>query len=417
MNLLFVHQNMPGQYRELVQWLAAQGGHEIYFLTQRKNPPKIEGVKERVYAPHHVPKQGAYGLSRVWEEASGAGFGAAAAAKQIETDEGFKPDLIIGHVGWGELTFFKQLWADVPIIGFFEYYYRLFGGPVNFDPEEPVNAHTPFLLQARNVIPSLNITTVDRGLSPTKWQRDCFPPQMHDKIYVCHDGIRTDQLGPDSKATLKLGRIETPIRRGDEIVTYMARNLERMRGFHKFMRALPEILDARPDARVLIIGGNETSYGAKSKQPGGLRGEMEAEVGDRVDWSRVHFLGQVPYADYQKIIQISRCHIYLTMPFVLSWSLLETMSMEATIVAADVAPVREAMTHGKTGLLVDFHDPQALARQVIKVLEKPEDFAHLGPAARQHVIKEYDFLTKCLPEHIAEMNALLPADKQIPMPA
>tara|TARA_R110000850_G_scaffold37503_8_gene98811 strand:+ start:3001 stop:4254 length:1254 start_codon:yes stop_codon:yes gene_type:complete len=417
MNILFVHQNMPGQYRELVQWLAAQGGHRIYFLTQRKNPAQIEGVETRIYKSHYTPKTDAYGLSKVWEEATGAGFGAVLAAKQIENQEGFKPDLIVGHVGWGELTFFKQLWADVPIIGFFEYYYRLHGGPVNFDPDEPVNAHTPFLLQARNAVPNANFTTVDRGLSPTKWQRDCFPPEMHSKIYVCHDGIRTDKLRPDPDATLKLGRIDAPVTRKDEIVTYMARNLERMRGFHKFMRALPDILDARPDARVLVIGGNEVSYGAKSKNPGGLRAEMEAEVGDRVDWSRVHFLGQVPYADYQKIIQISRCHIYMTMPFVLSWSLLETMSMEATIVASDVAPVREAVTHGETGLLVDFHDPSALARQVIEVLERPQDFAHLGPAARRHVVAEYDFLTKCLPEHIAEMNALLPPDRQIRLPA
>jgi glycosyltransferase involved in cell wall biosynthesis len=287
---------------------------------------------------------------------------------------------------------------------------------VNFDPEEPVNKHTPFLLHARNAVPNSNIMTVDRGLSPTKWQRDCFPPQMHDKIYVCHDGIRTDKLKPNPEATLKLGRIERPVGRGDEIVTYMARNLERMRGFHKFMRALPEILAARPNARVLVVGGNEVSYGAKSKSPGGLRGEMEAEVGDRVDWSRVHFLGQVPYEDYQTIIQISRCHIYMTMPFVLSWSLLEAMSMQATIVASDVAPVREAVTHGETGLLVDFHDHTALARQVIEVLEAPETFAHLGPAARKHVIAEYDFLTRCLPAHVVEMNALLPRDKQIAMP-
>jgi glycosyltransferase involved in cell wall biosynthesis len=352
----------------------------------------------------------------VWEDATGAGFGAVNGAKKIELEEGFRPDIIVGHVGWGELTFFKQLWADVPIIGFFEYYYRATGGPVGFDTEEPVNAHAPFLLQARNAVPNSNIMSVDRGLSPTHWQRDCFPPEFHNKIYVCHDGIRTDKLLPDPDAKLKLGRIDTAVRHGDEIITYMARNLERMRGFHKFMRALPDILEARPHARVVVIGGNEVSYGAKNKSPGGLRGEMEAVVGDRVDWSRVHFLGQVPYADYQKIIQVSRCHIYLTMPFVLSWSLLEAMSMQATIVAANVAPVREAVTHNETGLLIDFHDHTALARQVIEVCARPQDYAHLGPAARRHVVREYDFLTKCLPEHIAEMNALLPADKQIRMP-
>ena len=107
MKLLFVHQNMPGQYRELVQWLAAQGGHQIYFLTQRQNVPNIPGVETRKYVPHRVSNKDSYGLSKVWEDATGSGFGAAVAAKQIETNEGFKPDIIVGHVGWGELTFFK----------------------------------------------------------------------------------------------------------------------------------------------------------------------------------------------------------------------------------------------------------------------------------------------------------------------
>ncbi|MEQ6249394.1 glycosyltransferase family 4 protein [Sulfitobacter sp. HNIBRBA3233] len=416
MNFLFVHQNMPGQYRELVQWLAATGEHRIVFLTQRQKPPKFEGVQTVIYKPHHKPKTDAYGLSKVWEEATGAGFAAAIAARKLDVEHGFKPDIVIGHVGWGELTFFKQVWPDVPIIGFFEYYYRLYGGPVNFDPEEPVNEHTPFLLQARNATPLANLPVIDRGLSPTYWQRDCFPEEFHDKIYVCHDGVRTDQLTPDAGASLTLGRLDWPITRDDEIVTYMARNLERMRGFHQFMRALPGILEARPNARVLVIGGNEVSYGAKSKQPGGLRAEMEAEVGDRVDWDRVHFLGQVPFESYKSIIRLSRCHIYLTMPFVLSWSLLESMSMGATIVAADVAPVREAMTHGKTGLLVDFFDPDALAAQVIEVLERPQEFAHLGKAARDHVVREYDFLTKCLPRHLEEINALVPEEKRIVLP-
>ncbi|MGR3467037.1 MAG: glycosyltransferase, partial [Shimia sp.] len=169
------------------------------------------------------------------------------------------------------------------------------------------------------------------------------------------------------------------------------------------------ILAERPNARVLVVGGNDVSYGKKSAHKGGFRAEMEAEVGDRVDWDRVHFLGQVPYPSFQQIVQLSRCHIYLTMPFVLSWSLLESMSMQATIVASDVAPVREAITHGETGLLVDFFDPEALAAQVADVLARPSAYAHLGPAARKHVIATYDFETVCLPRHLAEMNALVPA--------
>ncbi|MEO9894762.1 MAG: glycosyltransferase family 4 protein [Paracoccaceae bacterium] len=412
MKLLFVHQNMPGQYRELVQWLAAQGSHEIVFLTQRTDPPNIPGVRSVVYKPHHRAKQDAFGLSKNWETASGAGYGAAQALAKL-VNGGFVPDIMIGHVGWGEMTFLRQVLPDVPQIGFFEYYYSDKGGPVGFDPESPVNDHTPFLMHSNNVVPQMNIDSVDVAHAPTMWQRDRFPKRFHDKMYVCHDGIRTDILQPNPKASLSLGRVDTPLTRDDKIVTYMARNLETTRGFHQLMRALPHIQRDFPTSRILIVGGNETSYGGKSAHKGGLRGQMESEVGDLLNWDRLHFLGRVPYTDFQKIVQISSCHIYLTMPFVMSWSLLESMSMEATIVASDVAPVREAITHNETGMLVDFFDPKALAAQVVEVLNAPEKFAHLGPAARQSVVSRHDFLTVCLPEHIRQINALVPNDKRI----
>lgn len=411
MRILFIHQNMPGQYRQLLDWFAAQGGHELVFLTQRRNLPDIPGVRKALYRPHHVPRDGAYGLSRVWEEAAGNGYGAALAIAQLK-ERGFTPDIVLGHTGWGEMLFLRQVLPDVPVLGIFEYYYRAHGGPVNFDPEEPASESAPYLLHARNTVPNTMLHVVDRGLAPTRWQRDCFPKPFHDKLYICHDGIRTDRLGPDPGATLSLGRAGR-ITREDEIFTYMARNMERTRGFHVFMRALPAILDARPNARALIVGGSGASYGKASAAEGGFRAEMEREVGHLVDWDRVHFLGQVPYADFQRIIQVSRCHIYLTMPFVLSWSLLEAMAMEATIVASDVAPVREAVTHGETGLLVDFFRPDKLAEQVATVLAAPQSFAHLGKAAREHVVRTYDFLDVCLPRHIAQINALVPADRRV----
>ena len=412
MKFLFVHQNMPGQYREMIQWLADQRLHEIVFLTQRRDV-QLPGVKTVSYNSHHQPAADAYGLSKDWEAAAGNGIGAALAARQLEQEQGFKPDIIIGHAGWGELTFLKEVWADVPIIGFFEYFYRTTGGLVGFDPENPAGEHAGFFAHARNVVPYANLDVVDLGHSPTLWQRDRFPKSFHDKIYVCHDGIRTDRLLPDPQASIGLGRLPRPLTREDEVITYIARNMERARGFHIMMRALPRILSERPNARILMIGGNETSYGRESTHPAGLRGEMEEELGDSVDWSRVHFLGRVPYEDLCTIIRISRCHIYLTMPFVLSWSLLESMAMQATVVAADVAPVREAVTHNETGMLVDFFDDGALADQVVDVLANPGAYAHLGPNARAHVVETYDFLTRCMPEHARQINALLPASKQL----
>ena len=404
---------MPGQYREIVLWLLATGDHDIAFLTQRRNPPRFDGLRTVIYKPHHVPGKDAYGLSKVWEEATGAGFGAAMAARRLAQEEGVKPDIIVGHAGGGELTFLKQVWPDVPIVGYFEYYYNLHGGLVGFDPEETVSDHAPFLMQARNAVPLANIETVDLGQCPTLWQRDRFPQSFHDRMYVCHDGIRTDRLVPSPAASLSLGRLDRPLTRKDEVITYVARNLEKTRGFHILMRALPRILTERPEARVLIIGGNDVSYGGKNERPGGLRREMEEEVGETLDWSRVHFLGQIPYPEFQKLVQLSRCHIYLMMPFVLSWSLMEAMAMQAPIVASDVLPVREMITHNETGLLVDFHAPDALARQVIDVVSDPGAYAHLGQAARAHVVTHHDFLTRCLPEHLAQINGFLPVAKRI----
>ena len=383
-------------------------------FNPKQKPPAFDGVKTVIYKPHHVANEKAYGLARTWENATGSGFGAAQAAKELR-DEGFMPDIIIGHVGWGELTFIKEIYPDVPVIGFFEYFYSTNGGPVGFDPENPVSEHAPYLMAAHNAVPLVNIEVVDLGHCPTYWQRDRFPKSFHDRVYVCHDGIRTEAMLPNPSVELTLGRLDKAITREDEIVTFMARNLETTRGFHQFMRALPKIQAARPKVRFLIIGGNDTSYGGKSKHAGGLRGQMEAEVGANVDWEKVHFLGQVPFNDYQKIIQVSRCHIYLTMPFVLSWSLLESMSMQSTIVASDVTPVREAITHGETGLLVDFFDPDALAVQVTDLLENPSAYAHIGRNARKHVVKTYDFLTVCLPEHLRQINTLVPESKRIEM--
>lgn len=215
MKFLFVHQNMPGQYREMIQWLADQRLHEIVFLTQRRDV-QLPGVKTVSYNSHHQPAADAYGLSKDWEAAAGNGIGAALAARQLEQEQGFKPDIIIGHAGWGELTFLKEVWADVPIIGFFEYFYRTTGGLVGFDPENPAGEHAGFFAHARNVVPYANLDVVDLGHSPTLWQRDRFPKSFHDKIYVCHDGIRTDRLQPDPGASIALGRLERPLTREDE---------------------------------------------------------------------------------------------------------------------------------------------------------------------------------------------------------
>ena len=415
MKILMVHQNYPGQYREILSWLIAQGGHEIVFLTQRQGIAPRDGVKIVSYPTHHRPSEGAYALSKYWEECCGNGCGTAVAMQAIKA-EGFTPDIILGHIGWGELTFVRQVWPACPVIGYFEYFFLNEGGSVGFDPEYPSSKDTPYIMHARNAMNFANLETVDRGVTPTKWQHDTFPKSFHSKFYTCHDGIRTDRLMADPDATIGLSRLAKKLTREDEVFTYLARNLEPVRGFHHFMRALPKILEARPNARALIIGGNEASYGKKSDIQGGYRAQMEQEVGKDLDWSRVHFLGRVPYADYRTIIQLSRCHIYLTVPFVLSWSLLESMSMQAPIVASGTAPVREVIKDGKTGLLADLLNPDEIAEKAIQLLSDYKLGEKLGKAARAQVVKSYDFEKVCLPQHLRQINALVPKAKAITLP-
>ncbi len=407
MNILFIHQHYPAQYKHILDWLAVRGEHKIVFLTQRQDGDKTTTHHVIRYVPDHQLPANPYPYSAEFERCCANGAKVADICHNLE-GQGFKPHIVMGHSGWGETLFIKELWPDVPVLAYFEYFYTTKGGAVGFDPEYPISESMPFIMSARNAVNYLSYAGADLGQTATEWQKKGYPKSFHDKIKVIHEGIRTDLCVPNPTASANLGRLDMPITRRDEIFTYMARNMEPVRGFHIFMRTLPQILEARPNARALIIGGKDVSYGCAPGPDTTYRGLLEEEVGKRIDWSRVHFLGRVPYDVYLAVIQLSRCHIYLTVPFVLSWSLLEAMSMEATVVASDTAPVREVIKNGRTGFLVDFFAHQDLARKVIDVLKHPTHYRDIGQAARKHIVAKYDFRNVCLRAHLRTINKLLP---------
>ena len=414
MKILFVHQNYPGQYKHLLKRLEAAREHDIVFLTQRREVPDPAGHRILRYTPSHKAAGDAYALSKDYETCTAAGVKVANICRKLDR-EGFRPDIVIGHAGWGETLFLKEVWPGVPVLAYFEYFYSAVGGAVGFDPEYPISDQMPFIMAARNATQWVALGSCDAGQTATRWQFNRYPKPFQDRLTVVHEGIDTEALKPDPAAELGLGRLDRPLTRADEVVTYIARNLEPTRGFHVFMRALPAILDRRPAARAIIIGGEEVSYGRASSHPGGFKGEMMAEVGDRIDWSRVHFLGRVPYEGFRRVVQVSRCHVYLSVPFVLSWSLLEAMAMEATIVASDTAAIREVLRDGVNGRLVDFLKPAQLADAVCDVLARPTEFAALGKAARATVEHQYDLERVCLPAQARLINALVP--KRLALPA
>ncbi len=411
MNILFVHQNFPGQFKHLAPALASQG-HKVVALHINACPP-MPGVALVRYAVKGRPGQGTQRWLADLAVKTLRGEAAWQAALQLR-EQGFVPDVIVAHPGWGESLFLQQVWPQARLGIYCEFFYQAEGADTGFDPEfgQP-EADSACRLQMKNANYELHFPRAHAGIAPTHWQASLFPEPFAQRIAVIHDGIRTDQIKPDAKASI---RVQTPqglvqLGQGDEVITFVNRNLEPYRGYHQFMRALPAILKARPQARVVIIGGNEVSYGAAP--PPGPDGQAQTwreiflnEVKGELDLSRVHFVGKVPYADYLRVLQVSTVHVYLTYPFVLSWSLLEAMSTGCAIVASDTAPVREAIRHGETGQLVDFFDPAALARQVIALCDNPSERTRLGEQARAFAVEQYDLETRCLPAQMAWVEQL-----------
>lgn len=408
MNILFIHQNFPGQFKHLAPALAREG-HTCVALTLRvKKPTNWNGVRVLPYGLKPPRVSGVHGWVLDLDSKVKRAEACYRAAVKLR-EAGFVPDVILAHPGWGESLFLRDVWPGARIGLYCELYYVSDPEVIAFDPEFPPKETTGALrIRLKNINNRLHFEMADRGISPTRFQADTFPPAFRDKITVVHDGVDTDVIRPNPEATFAL-EDGTVLTRSDEIVTFVNRNLEPYRGYHVFMRALPQLLRERHRARVLIVGGDEVSYGARP--PAGKTwkqifiDEVRGQIPDE-DWARVHFLGRIPYDRFLSMLQVSRVHVYLTYPFVLSWSLLETMSVGGAIVASDTAPVREAITEGETGRLVDFFDGEALVNRVSELLDDPGQRARLGAAARNHVRSAYDLKSICLPRQLDWTRAL-----------
>lgn len=399
MNVLFVHQNFPGQYRHLAPALAAQG-HGVVALGQRK-PVPLPGVDYRQYGFKRPDPGGNPGPGAEFEGKLRIGGAAAAAAIRLR-EQGFQPDLIYAHPGWGEALFLKDVWPLARLVCFWEFYYSFHGADVNFDPEfSDERPEQAMRLRVKNAANLLALEAADWGVSPTQWQKQQFPAWARPRISVIHDGIDTGLARPDPTATLQLPGTQLTLRTGEEIITFVNRNLEPYRGYHVFMRALPRLLRERPQARVVVVGADGTSYGARPPAGKTWKQVFLDEVAGEVDASRLHFVGQLPYAAYLRLLQVSAAHVYLTYPFVLSWSMLEAMSAGCLVVASRTPPVTEVLRHGENGLLFDFFDGAQLAAEVVHALSERPAMEPLRRQARTDMVAGFDLRTICLPRQLA----------------
>ena len=383
MKFLFVHQNFPGQFLHILRHLVAMGGHEILFITEA-NENFIQGVRKVPYMKPRLSTMDTHVVARELDMAARRADLVAGAAVTLR-HLGFTPDIIIGHQGWGEMLNLGDVWPGVPSIGYMEFYYRTDGGDVTFDPEFPIDPLDFPRIRAKNAINHLALNMDGHGVTPTQWQLSTYPDWAQKRIEVLWEGVNLDICAPDGKArhaSLKSGAMT--ISRTDKLVTFVSRDLEPYRGAHAMIRALPALMRARKDLKVVMVGGDGVSYGVPPPGGGTWRELFLREVQDQIDPARISFPGKVGYETYRALLRRSDAHVYLSYPFVASWSLREALAMGCAVIGGDTDPVREFVTHGENGLIAPFFDPPGIASTVLEVIENKALDQKLRAGARRY---------------------------------
>lgn len=399
MHILFVHQNFPAQFGHIAAYLANRHGYRCTFVSQRPEG-RIGGVERIRYRLRGGATIQTHYCSRTFENAT---WHAHAVYQALKARPDIQPDLIVGHSGFGSTLFLSELY-DCPIINYFEYFYRTQDSDIDFRPDFPCTELDRLRARARNAMLLLDLDNCRIGYSPTVWQRSCFPAQYHDKIRVNFDGIDTALWHPLPPGPRRVGDRQFP--EDLKIVTYATRGMESMRGFDIFMQIAKRLCEERKDIIFLIAGEDRICYGGDERI---IRRKSFKEwvlAQDNYDLSRFIFLGLVPPAQLVQLFAVSDLHIYLTVPFVLSWSLMDALACGATVLASDTAPVREMITHEQNGLLTQFFDVDGFVDSAKKVLKAPNEYQQLAQAGVQLVQERYS-LEVCVPQLLDLFNSVV----------
>jgi glycosyltransferase involved in cell wall biosynthesis len=406
LRVLFIHQNIPGQFKHLLLALCDDPANEVWAVAGEAGGKRARRLHSRLHvASYQVPAPAVPGAAHPWLASLDAqvrrGHAVADVLRRLK-GKGIVFDVVVAHPGWGEALFIKDVFPATPLLAYFEFFYSASGADVGFDPAFPARPGDGERLRVRNLVHLSALNACDTGLTPTAWQHSRLPHEYRSRVAILHEGVDIDAVRPAAGASFEWnGR---SFRGGEPIVTYVARNLEPYRGFHVFMRALPALLARHPTLQVLVVGGDQVSYGTPARHPQGWRAELTDELsrqGTSIDLSRVHFVGQLGHDDYLRVLQVSAAHVYLTYPFVLSWSMLEAMAAGCLIVGSDTAPVSEVLRDGVNGRLVNFFDHEQLVCVILEALCDPARHRALREAARATVVERFDLRRHCLPAALA----------------
>jgi glycosyltransferase involved in cell wall biosynthesis len=387
MNVLFVHNNFPAQFKHIAARLHREGVGKLAAIGAESST-QVDGVDLRRYksSGSHVET---HNFARRFDSECRRAEQVMFAAARLKGD-GFRPDLIVAHCGWGETLPLRSVFPEARLAVYCEFYYRPIGQDVGFEDEIGKFGIDGLVgLNAKNASTLIALAECDVGISPTPWQKSTFPPEFQPKIHIAHEGIDTRWIAPDATAIFEAPGAPR-LSRDDEVVTYFTRGMEPMRGFHIFMRAIPQILNRRPRAQVVLVGGEEAAYGNPAPDGGDWKSFCLREMLPRLDMSRIHFVEHLPHPLLRKLMQVSTVHVYLTYPFVLSWSCMEAMSAGCAIVGSDTRPVRDVIVDDENGVLTPFHDHEALAEAICDLAGDAARRRRLGRSAREAALAAFD---------------------------
>lgn len=411
--VLFVHQAFPAQYKYIVPALARCSDNEVTFVTESKSRAEIPGVRRVNIEMPAVLRTNfeSHEYTRFYEELIVRGEIYFKVLQDLVAKHGLRPDVVAVHLGAGIELFVRDAFPDTPILTYQEY----FPPPHRELKEYPPVDLEPTQSKGRRIFVSHIVSQLawsDWNLTPTFWQQSLFPEVFHSRFSVLHDGIDTQDLNP-SKFPLESVKLSdgTVLDPRDQIVTFVARNLDTVRGFPTVMRAIDRIQRRNAECRFVIVGGDGVGYGKPPPGGGSWRAFMLREL--RMDQLRIHFAGQVDYSTYKRLLRLSAAHVYLTTGFALSWSLLEAMAMECAIIGSATPPVEEVIEDGANGLLADFNDYEHVADLVLRALAEPQKMQKIRRGARQTVLERYA-LEDILPLQMALLKDL--ALGQLPPP-
>ena len=390
MHVLFVHENFPAQFGQVAVQLARVPGNRCTFVSSR-SPGPVPGIEHIQYKTAGGAQQSTHFCSRTFENQTWSSHALYEAMRQRPD---IRPDLIVAHSGFVSSLFLRELYPQTPQIGYFEYFYRTHDSDVDFRHDLQLLSDNELLrCRARNAQLLLDLHNCDAGYTPTQFQRAQLPQEYQPKVRQIFDGIDIGFWKQSALGSRTYQGITIPA--DSRMVTYVSRGFESLRGFDIFLQAADRICRARPDVHVVVVGEDRVCYGGDSKFIGQQTFKEWTINKYRPDLSRIHFVGRLPPDQLVNLFSISDVHLYLTGPFVLSWSLMNALSCSCVVLASDTAPVREVIQQGQTGLLADFFDVEAFTETALRVLKSPDEFRHLGIAGRQLIESRYS-LPDCL---------------------